>query len=1125
MEGVTRRNVLKAAAISPLVVGGFSQQQTEETETNGFTLLQGNQGYGVLPFRGEQTVEEFYQYRTDGQPHSHFEESREETSLLMLYRGPEGVSLVISHDEQDHSASSDRAGIVKMQFDGLPESGSWVVKDDPGDWRRSENRANIHWRWNDKHTDGGAFRGNLRSAQIRIDPDFQLGIGRWIFLTATPPTAPGPLALPLDPSQPVTVAGPEAEQLWILPNTDQHVDPLAVLSNREGTVNLQVANGDTMTHEGLTLDATATAPTEGSGTAAQSTVELDVLGTDPSGEFAVQAQKEQPVDVDISTGDVAGTGGLSASLSGSDIDGTVEESFDVSVVDPVTVETTITSEVPAVTGRDAVIEFAVTANDAAGVDEPALSVTVSDLPRGWEPKLEFTDSQPDGGEWTREGGDVRWTIDRIAPGLTLTPELRLSIPEGGSESAATLSDTDQLRPPGGDFEKARAKQAVDTTVTVPGTDGTRRTVEELTTEIPITEKRVEVNLSTPDERFAGGGRIPIDVTVQPTFDGSVAVDQFSLEVNGVPLSDPDVPDDEPVVVETSEDRFQDLLRTDDEGLDSRAYIEEYAQSIELSQDDPIEFGFEFEPPVSVDASGSHDLFAIATVQLADENIPTRYSDIGTITVGEPAALGRLAIDCNEQIDDLAQPSGSGNQGPISETPEVEPVVQDLLDAADDDSHSLTVEQAGDALERLLNGERIVKRTIEATEPPEPGDGESNLCWRTAESVVLVVTIIGIVGKIVGKLAKALKGSARSASQTVGKFLADDIGEGLVVSTTQNLGSVSDSIAGGVEDAADTVVEKTGPVGEGAAAAGDFVTDIGAGAANAVGDASKSVVDTAAELVSSFTRFAKKVLPGGDLLVRIGESMLGSAWNAISGTIDTLSGMLGTVADVVIDTPGALANVLDGGIGWAVEGVKNNVIRPMADELFKYIKSRGSMATKALATSPAGLGILALGKVITPVQGQLDRVVERYADPNAVADGLPGEQAKARKMGGLGVDWVNERAGITRNAHNNFSQGVTDIPGIGSKLGTVWDNLTALARHVGNSDWQNAVPKAVDVMESFGRFITDLTGVLAGLTVGPLINAAFGLWSTLELTAWSDFAVRGIERGERVEKTEIIGELK
>ncbi len=53
----------------------------------------------------------------------------------------------------------------------------------------------------------------------------------------------------------------------------------------------------------------------------------------------------------------------------------------MSVVDPVTVETTITNEVPAVTGRDVVIEFAVTANDAAG-------------------------------------GDVPWTIDRIAPGKT-----------------------------------------------------------------------------------------------------------------------------------------------------------------------------------------------------------------------------------------------------------------------------------------------------------------------------------------------------------------------------------------------------------------------------------------------------------------------------------------------------------------------------------------------------------------------------------------------------------------------------------------------------------------------------------------------------------------------------------
>jgi hypothetical protein len=1116
-----RREYLKTAVAAPLLTGAVYQQTDDESTDGAYTVLQGTQGFGVVPFRGTETVESFYQYKSDGQPHSHFEESREETSLLMLYRGPEGTSLVVSHDEQDHSASTELAGTVKAQFEGLPEKGSWVVQDDPGDFRRSQSRSDLNWRWNDKHTDGGAFRGGVESARITMDPTFETGIERWVFLSAMPGSSTGPLAIPLDPTQPVTVAGPEANPVWILPDTKNHVNPLSVVSNRSDTVNLQVTNSSTDQREGLELDASAADPTADSGEAAQSSVpSLEVTGTTPEGTFSVPANGRRDADVAVSTGAVAGQRQLSADVTGDNIEETVTDQFEIDIVEPVSLDVRITSEKPAVTGRDLVLEFEVTANDVVGVEQPELTVGVSDLPRGWDPQLGFADSAPDGGEWTMDGGDVRWSIDRLAPGLTLTPKLRITVPEGGSESESTLRDNDQLRPPSGDFEAADAQQVLDTTVTVPDGDGGRQTVQEVTTEIPVTEKLLDLTLETPDERFAGGGRIPIDVVIEPNFDGTVEVDSFSLEVSGVPLTDPDVPEDSAELVDTSEGQFQDLLRTETDGLDSTVKIERYAQPVEVSTDDPIEVGFEFEPPVSVDAEGTHDLVAVAPVQRQGASLPTRYSDIDGITIGDTAALGRLAIDCSEQIDDIAQPEGTGetfSHGPINETPEVPTVVEDILDAADDDNHPLTVDRAGDALQRLYQGERVIKRTLEATEPTEAGD-EYNLCWRTAKSMVKVITIVGIVGKVVDRVAKGIRGAADDAGEAVGKFLANDIGGGLVVSTAQNLGSVTNSLASGAEDAADAAVEKTGPIGEGAAAGGEFVVDLGSDAANAVTDAGKGAVDAASKLVGQFAQFAQKLLPGGELLSRIGEKAFGSVWDAVSGVFGVLSGKLEAGADAVVESPSALGSIVNGGIGFVVDQVKDKVVRPLADELYKLIKSNGSLLLK---TNPL---YLTLGEAITPLQAQFDRLVERYADPDSVADGLTGSQDAAATMGSRGTGWIRDRGGVTKDAHDTFSQGVTDLPDLGEKYLDVFEQTKLLAEYLGDTDWENAVPQAKDVIGSMITYLKDLAGVVGGLTYGPVVNTAVSLWSTMELTVWSDFALKGIEQGEKKAKTDILEAL-
>ncbi|SFR97753.1 hypothetical protein SAMN05216559_1908 [Halomicrobium zhouii] len=188
---------------STLILGG-------EPTAQKITVEQGDRSFEVVPLSNGERIEEFYDYG-NSQINSPLPIFESDKSQLFFWSGPEGLSLVLLHDEP----SDGSGGAVTMRFDGLPlGQGSWVTKDDPNDFV-SDTHAN--WHWNVKRTDGGAFRGGLTNESVTIDPAFNdaaevspLDPGTlevWQVLTGR---ATDPRNVSLDQEEPVTVHVPEA---------------------------------------------------------------------------------------------------------------------------------------------------------------------------------------------------------------------------------------------------------------------------------------------------------------------------------------------------------------------------------------------------------------------------------------------------------------------------------------------------------------------------------------------------------------------------------------------------------------------------------------------------------------------------------------------------------------------------------------------------------------------------------------------------------------------------------------------------------------------------------------------------------------------------------------------------
>ena len=192
---VDRRSFLGSMGIVLLGVP-VARRQTDEQTDEPIVVEQGDRCIEITPFVGGEPVEELYEYtypeRFDGPPGSTGDSfssegttdlQRDRTSILFLYDGPEGRSLVLVHGRLD--GEEDAGGLVSFSITGLPSDGRWVVRDDyyltaDGEqaasnfdrWDVEENPHRIDWVYRAGRTDGGAFRDLGSDFEVRIEPGF-----------------------------------------------------------------------------------------------------------------------------------------------------------------------------------------------------------------------------------------------------------------------------------------------------------------------------------------------------------------------------------------------------------------------------------------------------------------------------------------------------------------------------------------------------------------------------------------------------------------------------------------------------------------------------------------------------------------------------------------------------------------------------------------------------------------------------------------------------------------------------------------------------------------------------------------------------------------------------------------
>ncbi|USZ68512.1 PKD domain-containing protein [Halorussus salilacus] len=216
------RTQLAYVGIALLLVASVAPPpiQTASAAENSFVVEQGDRCIEVSPLQGDETAEEFYDYRnpenSDEYTYSSYMPdhlTEDDESRLFLYEGSDGVSLVMVHNERGGSGDGHA---VTFEFGGLPSGGEWaVVDDDYSDPDDEYSRDRIDWTLRNDRTDGGAFRGlDSEGTEITVTPSFNEDaalyeefdrtgtMDAWRFLSGD---LGNPDAERLDMSRPVTI--------------------------------------------------------------------------------------------------------------------------------------------------------------------------------------------------------------------------------------------------------------------------------------------------------------------------------------------------------------------------------------------------------------------------------------------------------------------------------------------------------------------------------------------------------------------------------------------------------------------------------------------------------------------------------------------------------------------------------------------------------------------------------------------------------------------------------------------------------------------------------------------------------------------------------------------------------
>jgi hypothetical protein len=198
-RAVSRRALLSALGTGVATGSLLSDVAASQRRAAEYAVVQGERCEPIQPIRGRLPVEDFYDYQL---PERYVSEENgasigfatryasagtvelqgEGVSLLLLYRGPRGLSLVIVHGKVDSS----RGGSVTFRLRGLPSGGEWAVRDDfyrnpttgaVADsnfdrWRVEGTDHVVDWTWGLAGTDGGAFRGLGENFEVVVRPGF-----------------------------------------------------------------------------------------------------------------------------------------------------------------------------------------------------------------------------------------------------------------------------------------------------------------------------------------------------------------------------------------------------------------------------------------------------------------------------------------------------------------------------------------------------------------------------------------------------------------------------------------------------------------------------------------------------------------------------------------------------------------------------------------------------------------------------------------------------------------------------------------------------------------------------------------------------------------------------------------
>lgn len=183
----TGRRVLAAVAVAVLVAlavhGGVAATASlvQVTDDEAFALVQGGSCTPMAALGdGSRTVSSFYDYRNaTTEPTGRYSSygttglQVHQTSVLFLYNGSRGVSLVVVHDALGDEAEG---GAVSFTVTGLPENATWAVEDDTypardDNFTHDGSRTVVEWMWAPNRSDGAAVRGVDRDG-VTIAPDF-----------------------------------------------------------------------------------------------------------------------------------------------------------------------------------------------------------------------------------------------------------------------------------------------------------------------------------------------------------------------------------------------------------------------------------------------------------------------------------------------------------------------------------------------------------------------------------------------------------------------------------------------------------------------------------------------------------------------------------------------------------------------------------------------------------------------------------------------------------------------------------------------------------------------------------------------------------------------------------------